>query len=42
MPKYPIPAAFIGRLAVDNFAREQELGTELLVDALLRMIKLSD
>ena len=33
MPKYPIPAALIGRLAVDNPAKGQGLGTELLVDA---------
>ncbi len=41
MPKYPIPAALIGRLAVDNSAKGQGLGTELLVDALLRIIKVS-
>ena len=41
MPKYPIPAALIGRLAVDNPAKGQGLGTELLVDALLRIIKVS-
>ncbi len=41
MPKYPVPAALIGRLAVDNSAKGQGLGTELLVDALLRIIKVS-
>ncbi len=41
IPKYPIPAALIGRLAVDNSAKGQGLGTELLVDALLRIIKVS-
>ena len=41
MPKYPIPAALIGRLAVDSSAKGQGLGTELLVDALLRIIKVS-
>ena len=41
IPKYPIPVALIGRLAVDNPAKGQGLGTELLVDALLRIIKVS-
>ena len=41
MPAYPVPAALIGRLAVDNFCQGQGLGTELLVDALLSIIKAS-
>ena len=42
LPAYPIPAALIGRLAVDNFCQGQGLGTELLVDALLRIVKASN
>ena len=41
LPAYPIPAALIGRLAVDSFCQGQGLGTELLVDALLRIVKAS-
>ena len=42
LPAYPIPAALIGRLAVDNFCQGQGLGTELLVNALLRIVKASE
>ena len=41
MPKYPIPSALIGRLAVDNAFKGKGLGTELLVDALLRIVRVS-
>ena len=41
LPAYPVSAALIGRLAVDNFCQGQGLGTELLVDALLRIVKAS-
>ena len=41
LPAYPVPAALIGRLAVDNFCQGQGLGTELLVNALLRIVKAS-
>ena len=40
-PAYPIPAALIGRLAVDVSCQGEGLGTELLVDALLRTVKAS-
>ena len=41
LPAYPIPAILIGKLAVDSSAKGQGLGTELLVDALLRAVKAS-
>lgn len=41
LPAYPIPAALIGRLAVDISCQGQGLGTELLVNALLRIVKAS-
>lgn len=41
LPAYPLPAALIGRLAVDLSCQGQGLGTELLVDALLRIVKAS-
>ncbi len=41
LPAYPIPTALIGRLAVDNFCLGQGLGTQLLVNALLRIVKAS-
>ncbi len=36
LPKYPLPAALIGRLAVDNRYQGQDLGQYLLMDALTR------
>lgn len=42
LPAYPVPAALIGRLAVDNFCQGQGLGTELLVNALFRIVKASE
>ncbi|HEY9701561.1 MAG TPA: GNAT family N-acetyltransferase, partial [Allocoleopsis sp.] len=41
IPTYPIPALLIGKLAVDKSAKGQGLGGELLVDALLRTVKIS-
>ncbi len=41
IPNYPIPAALIGRLAVDISCQGQGLGSELLVDALMRIVKVS-
>jgi predicted GNAT family N-acyltransferase len=41
LPAYPIPAILIGKLAVNSAAKGQGLGTELLVDALLRAVKAS-
>jgi GNAT superfamily N-acetyltransferase len=37
LPKYPIPVAHLGRLAVDRSVRGQGLGEFLLVDALRRV-----
>lgn len=37
MPKYPIPVARIGRLAVDNQSKGKGMGKVLLVDALYRI-----
>jgi ribosomal protein S18 acetylase RimI-like enzyme len=42
LPAYPVSAALIGKLAVDNFCQGQGLGTELLVNALLRIVKASE
>jgi GNAT superfamily N-acetyltransferase len=39
LPAYPVPAILIGKLAVDKSVKGQGLGTELLVDALLRAVK---
>ena len=41
IPNYPIPAALIGRLAVDIGCQGQGLGKELLVNALMRVVKVS-
>ncbi|MBW4536353.1 MAG: GNAT family N-acetyltransferase [Pleurocapsa minor HA4230-MV1] len=41
LPAYPVPAALIGRLAVDVSCQGEGLGTELLVDALLRIVRAS-
>ncbi|MFZ5478063.1 MAG: hypothetical protein ACOZNI_14910 [Myxococcota bacterium] len=37
-PRYPIPVALIGRLAVDSRARGRRFGEALLVDALHRVL----
>ena len=39
LPAYPIPALLIGKLAVDKSAQVQGLGSELLVNALLRAVR---
>lgn len=41
LPNYPIPSALIGRLAVDVSCQGEGLGTELLVNALSRIVKAS-
>jgi len=38
LPKYPMPVALIGRLAVDHRARGRRLGEKLLMDALCRIV----
>ena len=37
LPRYPMPVALIGRLAVDDRARGRRLGEALLLDALYRV-----
>lgn len=41
LPNYPIPCALIGRLAVDISCQGEGLGKELLVNALLRIVRAS-
>lgn len=41
LPRYPIPAARIGRLAVDRSQQGQRIGETLLLDALYRCITIS-
>lgn len=41
LPRYPLPVALIGRLAVDERARGKRLGEALLVDALARIVDAS-
>ena len=41
LPRYPMPVALIGRLAVDERARGRRLGETLLVDALARAAEAS-
>jgi ribosomal protein S18 acetylase RimI-like enzyme len=42
LPRYPIPIAHIGRLAVDQSMQGQGLGEDLLIDALLRILLAAD
>ncbi len=42
LPRYPIPAALIGRFATDRTIQGQGLGARLLVDALQRINSVSD
>lgn len=42
LPKYPMPVALIGRLAVDERARGMRVGEALLVDALSRVADAAD
>jgi ribosomal protein S18 acetylase RimI-like enzyme len=38
LPRYPVPAALLGRLAVDESTKGQGLGAFLLMDALNRLL----
>ena len=38
LPRYPVPVAHLGRLAVDTTARGKGLGEHLLLDALTRIV----
>jgi len=42
MPKYPLPVALIGRLAVDQRAQGRRLGEVILLDALKRVLDAAD
>jgi GNAT superfamily N-acetyltransferase len=42
LPRYPLPVALVGRLAVDERARGQRLGERLLLDALRRIVDVAD
>lgn len=41
-PKYPIPVALIGRLAVDKLCQGQGIGGELLADALKCAVRIAN
>lgn len=38
LPRYPVPAALLGRLAVDNSTKGKGLGAFLLMDAMNRIL----
>lgn len=42
LPRYPIPVARIGRLAIDKSVQKQGLGKHLLMDALYRCARLTE
>ena len=42
LPHYPIPAALLGRLAVDHSSQGQGLGRYLLFDAFHRVLQVAD
>ena len=42
LPRHPVPAALIGRLAVDLSAQEIGIGKMLLADAIKRTLAVSD
>jgi ribosomal protein S18 acetylase RimI-like enzyme len=42
LPKHPVPAALIGRLAVSKAAQGQRVGKMLLADAIKRTLAVSD
>ena len=42
LPRYPMPVALIGRLAVDTRARGRRLGEALLMDAFQRVLAAAD
>ncbi|CAN5346545.1 GNAT family N-acetyltransferase [soil metagenome] len=42
LPRYPLPAVLIGKLATDREAQNQGLGTALLFDALRRVARVAD
>jgi len=42
LPRYPVPAAILGRLAVDRTFQGQGLGELLVADALARVLRASE
>ncbi|MEM6457839.1 MAG: GNAT family N-acetyltransferase [Planctomycetota bacterium] len=42
LPRYPVPVAHLGRLAVDRSAQGRRLGEMLLIDALARTVRVAD
>lgn len=42
LPRYPVPAALIGKFATDRTIQGQGLGARLLIDALQRIISISE
>lgn len=42
LPRYPVPAALIGRLAVDRVHAGRGIGSWLLIDAVERVLKASE
>ncbi len=42
LPRYPVPVAHIGRLAVDRSMQGRGLGEDLLIDALARIARVAD
>lgn len=42
LPRYPLPAILIGKLAIDKGAQKQGLGTALLFDALKRAARVAE
>lgn len=42
LPRYPMPVALVGRLAVDERARGRRLGEQLLIDALHRVVSAAE
>jgi len=42
LPKHPVPAALIGRLAIRNYAQGQGVGKLLLANAIKRTLAVSD
>lgn len=41
LPRYPLPSALLGKLAVDESVQGQGLGAFLLIDALRRVVEVS-
>jgi predicted N-acetyltransferase YhbS len=42
MPRYPLPVALLGRLAVDDRAQGRRLGEVILLEALRRVLDAAD